>query len=342
MKKLLGIVVLGLLLSMNVLAQTKNIGNGLSINIPNNYKYFEITFRQLVSRFPDITSEEQIYDEFGIGINAKLIVIANKQKTIKFFDDATSVSGLEKLNRKHLQPILKKLEDPKFIQSALKDLQKFEPNADLESMTEEKVMELIERALENPKIFKKYERIAAPYYKKFLREYNFDKYTILLVGDKKAEILDELKNQDIEDLTKIIKDGLIEFYEESNDPSLKDLKDLQFEIKKNHNENLYFYSNDSNALQSPYITAKVYNEIFLTSHKGQILFAISICQKKCNGSTDFLDIIKPTNLYVESSFNTEMDNSSDLTKQLKALGELYKSGVLTKEEFTKAKKKLLN
>ncbi len=28
--------------------------------------------------------------------------------------------------------------------------------------------------------------------------------------------------------------------------------------------------------------------------------------------------------------------------QLKALGELYKSGVLTKEEFTKAKKKLLN
>ena len=65
-------------------------------------------------------------------------------------------------------------------------------------------------------------------------------------------------------------------------------------------------------------------------------------QKKCNDSTDLLDIIKPTKLYVESSFNTETDNSSDLTKQLEALGELYKSGVLTKEEFTKAKKKLLN
>ena len=34
--------------------------------------------------------------------------------------------------------------------------------------------------------------------------------------------------------------------------------------------------------------------------------------------------------------------SSDLTKELKELHELYKEGVLTKEEFEKAKKKLLN
>ena len=34
--------------------------------------------------------------------------------------------------------------------------------------------------------------------------------------------------------------------------------------------------------------------------------------------------------------------SSNLTKELKELHELYKSGALTKEEYTKAKKKLLN
>ena len=34
--------------------------------------------------------------------------------------------------------------------------------------------------------------------------------------------------------------------------------------------------------------------------------------------------------------------SSNLTKELDKLNELYKSGALTKEEFTKAKKKLLN
>ena len=81
MKKLLGIIVLGLLLSVNSMAKTKNIGNGISINIPSNYEYFELTFRQLVSRFPDI-SDEFIYEDFGIGMGSKLIVIANNKKTI--------------------------------------------------------------------------------------------------------------------------------------------------------------------------------------------------------------------------------------------------------------------
>ena len=35
-------------------------------------------------------------------------------------------------------------------------------------------------------------------------------------------------------------------------------------------------------------------------------------------------------------------SSSDFTEKLKELHELYKEGVLTKEEFEKAKKKILN
>lgn len=338
-KKILGTVVLGLLLSGSVLAQTKNIGNGLSINIPNNYKYFEITFRQLVSRFPDIT-EDYLDDDFGIGLGTKLIVIANNRKTIKFFDYVTSVSGLEKLNRKHLQPIMKKFSDPKFLQSMMKDMQKFAPNADLESMNEEEIMELMGEVMESPKMVKKYEKILKPYISKFNREYDLDKYTVLLIGDKKAKVLDEIKNQDIDDLVQIVRDGLLELYEEMRDPSFKYLKDWQFKIEKNHNQNLYLYSNDS--LQSPYLSSRFYQEIFLTSHEDQILLAISICVKKCNGSTDFLNIIEPTNLYVKSSFNNEAIDSSYISEQLKTLSELYNSGALTKEEFTKAKKKLLN
>ena len=78
-------MVLGLFLNTNVLAGIKNIGNELSINIPNNFKYFELTFRQLVSRFPDI-SDEFIYEDFGIGMGSKLIVIANNKKTIKIIE----------------------------------------------------------------------------------------------------------------------------------------------------------------------------------------------------------------------------------------------------------------
>ena len=44
---------------------------------------------------------------------------------------------------------------------------------------------------------------------------------------------------------------------------------------------------------------------------------------------------------IENKVKTTDDNN-DITQQLKDLNELYKSGALTKEEFAKAKKKLLN
>jgi hypothetical protein len=293
MKKLLGIIVLGLLFSGNVYAETKNIGNGLSINIPSKYKYFEITAKQIVSRFPDNDLDD--LDDFGIGMNAKLIVIANNQKTIKFFDEVTSVTGIEKLNKKYLKPFYQMFEDPKFAQMMIKELQKVHPNKDFENMPEEEAMELFIEFSENPKIVKKIEIMFEPIKKKFQSAYNFDKYTILLIGDKKANILDEIKDKNIDELVQIVKDGLNEIYETSKDPTLKDLKDLQFEIAKNPQGDLYLYSDDN--VDSPYVNPEQNNEIFLTSHKDQIIAMMSICLKKCNGSTDFTEIIGPANLY---------------------------------------------
>ena len=40
--------------------------------------------------------------------------------------------------------------------------------------------------------------------------------------------------------------------------------------------------------------------------------------------------------------NTDNDQSNDVVEQIQKLNDLLKSGVLTKEEFDKAKKKLLN
>ena len=340
MKKLLGIVVLGLLLCSNVEAQTKNIGNGLSINIPNKYKYFELTFRQLVSRFPEIVSDEQIYDDFGIGMGAKLIVISDNQKTIKFFNDVTSVTGLEKLNRKHVQPLMQKFQDQKFLNKMMKIIQKEEPNVDFENITEEEMIQLMEKIYENPKMIKAFERLFKPNFKKFFAEYDLDKYTILLIGDKNAEYLEEIKDESISDLTQNLKDLLEEFYEDTNDPSLKNIRDWQFEIAKNHNGNLYLYSDDN--LQSPYITSRYYSETFWTTHNNKIFIASSICTEKCNASTDLLDVIKPTNLFVESNSIATDSTNNNLVEQLNSLNKLYKSGALTKEEFEKAKKKLLN
>ena len=86
----------------------------------------------------------------------------------------------------------------------------------------------------------------------------------------------------------------------------------------------------------------IYQEIFLTTHDDKLFLVLSVCVKKCNGSTDFLNIIKPSNLYIDSNSNIYFTGSNNLTEQLKILNELYKSGALTKEEFEKAKDKLLN
>ena len=43
-----------------------------------------------------------------------------------------------------------------------------------------------------------------------------------------------------------------------------------------------------------------------------------------------------------STAGINVSNDKDYIKQLKNLSDLYKSGALTKEEFTKAKNKILN
>ena len=51
-----------------------------------------------------------------------------------------------------------------------------------------------------------------------------------------------------------------------------------------------------------------------------------------------LDLAK----YIIENDEVIKTNESNLAKDLKILNELYKSGSLTKEEFEKAKKKILN
>jgi len=319
-------------------AKTKIISSELSINIPSNYKYFELTYRQLVSRFPEILSHADFNEFLGIGMNAKLIIIANNQKTINFFNDASSVTGLEKLNRKYLQPFMQKISDPNFEVTIMRDIQQIAPNRDIKNMSEQEITDLISN---HPKIIKRIEKILNPIIKKFIREYNPDKYTVLLIGDKKTELLDEIKKfGDINNLTKIVKEGLVKVSEESGDPSLKGLKNWQFKIEKNKQGNLYFYSNDS--VPSPYVPSKRDQEFFLTSHKEKIILAFSECYSGCDGLTDFANIIKPTNLYINSNSNREVFNNNNLAEQLKSLNELYKSNSLTKEEYKKAKAILLN
>lgn len=342
MKKFTVLVLLFLFITNKSYGNTREIGNGLQITIPNNYKYFEITFKQLASRFPNFASDDEIYTILGIGKDSKLIVVANNYKTINFFDDLTSINGIEKLNRNHLQPFIQKFSDPKLAEMLVKDLQKTFPNKNFDTMSEEEIMENLFELMQNPKMVKKYERFGNKFKKKFNKEYNLQNYTVILLGDTKAEIIDEINIKKSDELVKEVKAFLNEIYETSKETSLLGLRDFKFEINKNNNGDYYFYSNDN--LNDPFLPLKYNQEIFFTSHEDKIVMLLSICSKNCKGSTDLQNIIKTTNLFVnkDAPKQKSFTINSDVAVELEKLDNLYKSGALTKEEYIKAKKVILD
>ena len=336
MKKLLGIIVLSLLLSVNSIAKTKNIGNGISINIPNNYEYFELTFKQLSSRFPDIDYTD--LDEWGIGIDSKIVVLANKKKSIRLFEDLTTVKGLAKLEGEFYEPLLELFENPALIKIVEKYVKKKFPNSDLDNLSEEELNILFYQGFADKKFMKKIDIHIRPLINKFNSKYEFDKITVILNLDKSSSIAEEINKISVVDAKKILKDLIKQMIKESpKDPMVRELKSMKYKINKNHHGNLYLQSNwiGKDALQTA-------QELILTSRNDKFFFMVSSCYKKCQ-STDFLDIIKPTDLYIQSKFVAkENENTTDIIDQLKSLKELMDSGVLTEDEFVKAKKKLLN
>ena len=222
------------------------------------------------------------------------------------------------------------------------------PNKNFDNINEDELMQLMAEMSENPKMVRKYEKLFKPFRDKFNREYKFEKYTIIILGDKPADqVIKELNSYEISEMKENIKVFLSELYQEYKDPSLYQMQNWKFEIDRNHNGDLYLYSDDS--MQSPYVSNKFEQELFMTTYDSKIFLGLSICSKNCNNSTDFQRIIMPTNLLSNANKVKKIKNqkieklqNENIVDQLNSLNELYKSGALTKEEFEKAKKKILN
>jgi hypothetical protein len=83
---------------------------------------------------------------------------------------------------------------------------------------------------------------------------------------------------------------------------------------------------------------------FYISEKNNKLFTLDgMCIVNCSNFFNTFNQIVNKSFNTSSSLNiTSSSNSDDFINQLNKLNDLYKSGVLTKEEFEKAKKKILN
>ena len=67
-----------------------------------------------------------------------------------------------------------------------------------------------------------------------------------------------------------------------------------------------------------------------------------LCFVDCNNYKNFKKIVKPISSLGKSVNKDNSIKNNNFINQLKQLNDLYKSGVLTKEEFEKAKKRILN
>ena len=86
-------------------------------------------------------------------------------------------------------------------------------------------------------------------------------------------------------------------------------------------------------------TFKTNDEAYATFKNNTLYFIYRICFSDCSNYKSFRSMIKPIS-NLEKRVNKS--NDSNFIDQLEKLSELYKSGILTKEEFEKAKKKILN
>ena len=346
MKKILGIIVLSLLLISNTAgAKTKDIGYGLKINIPKKYKHFEIDLKKIMSAFPiikEMIDENEIdkdeFESFGIGPKAKLLVLADNQKPITILKKLFTKGGLEKLG-KDIKPLSNKYVE-KYCRK--NDCEK------LSKLSEEEQAEILIKIYE-------------PMWPELIfNKWKLNKYTLILIGESLSDDYIEEIESGYEDYQEKSEEELTELLEELIDEWKEEIKEdenaselgiaalnsfdlIKLKVGRSYKNEPYIYGVLTWNIPDYEIDGK--SEFIFTTIDKKIFATMSTCYRNCFDTNNFFsEILEPTNLLkdIEKKGIIEIDDSDGLTKQLNDLNELYKSGVLTKDEFKKAKKKILN
>ena len=173
---------------------------------------------------------------------------------------------------------------------------------------------------------------------------NAEEYELL----KEYDIdIDEIKKMSKSELRKLAKEIKDEITSGKNYYMLMDGMFINFNkfiIDKNSNNSPYLVFNGDITYIIGSSKIKIGNIGYYLSEFDKKLIALDgYCMVKCsNFFSTFENIIEKS--FNQNSSTNSVTTSTDLNfiKQLEQLNNLYKSGVLTKEEFEKAKKKILN
>jgi len=181
--------------------------------------------------------------------------------------------------------------------------------------------------------------------KKLMKKYKYQGVIWVLVSDKNLEDTDydlfeavkSLKNMSQADMNK----AALEYKKEIKDElSLDGVEGMNLKISK--------FRIEKNKINSPAFDLKIAANMFNINWDAEIygylknnkpIIVGSECIGKCKGVSGIKNMIVYSDI---KSTNTSTESPSNIVDNLNKLNDLYKSGALTKEEFEKAKKKLLN
>jgi len=298
-------------------AKLLNIENKIQIEVPTSHKFIEYDNDEVKNSIEEIVQDYE-------GMEIDLYLVGPK----KYVDlEKAILDGEDPMDNKFVREIVKKLERKNF-------------------RNEDKAAKWM--IAESKKIMRR-EKIDFITYVLVLNKTLSD---LLVEGNELDDIITELQsmnNSEIQNKTKEIK-NMISSLEEANDKSYffgpTRIDYNKFKIGKNEYGNLFLKgpSNISFALNDM-ITIDAKLNVFFGAHNNRTYLMISSCFVECSKfNTKFNKMITPvfsTKLQIADDIKKTVDDNN-IVDQLNSLNELYKSGVLTKEEFEKAKKKILN
>ena len=295
-------------------ANSKNINiQDINFDVPQSHIYIEYTNDEV----------EDFFQEFVNSANIKMYLMGPK----KYVDlERAILNGEDVMNNQYAKSIMKKMEKKNF-----KD----------EVQASKWVMSEVKKIMKKEKIdFISYVIFSDQNLKKTFSDNDF------------SGIIDELNQMNSSELaeqTKEIRKMITSL--SGNNKSIPINDDMtinlsKFKISKNKNNQLYLRS----AGDFIYIFGPMRLDIdlnfFLTEHNDKAIMLISACYVNCSKFNSKFDKMKKNsfnNIKVNKvNINNSNDINSNIVEQLEQLNILYKSGVLTKEEFEKAKKKILN
>ena len=178
-------------------------------------------------------------------------------------------------------------------------------------------------------------------FKKLIKKYKYQGIMWVLVSEENLadtdydlfETVESLKNMSQADMNKTA----LEYKKELSDEiSIDGLEGLDLKISK--------FKIEKNKMNSPTLDLKLAAKMFNISWDMEIYAYLKnnkpiIVGSECIGTCKGISGVKNKIVYSKVKTST---SSLNIVDQLNSLNELYKSGVLTKEEFEKAKKKILN